>query len=243
MEGNFLSHVLCFLSNIDWSTIIVGALVPVLIMIFTLRSEKKMQNASLAQQAKEHQQQLQQQENEHETEMNEQNKSIRLSVLPIFKLVEMSASMEHMPYLSEESPAKHIFSLILENVGNGMAISPFIKSMDTSETNLNHLIDSTESSYYCCYKDIPYSNMIVSQREKVEVKIIREPKQEISPNLELFILPIKFSDVLGNWYEQRIAVQFFISENGNITITTIHAIAPELSENYTDAYNSQRIED
>ena len=105
-----------FLTNgRDWLAIIVEALVPVAIMLFTLHSEKKRHRESLRQQAE-----------EHEIELSVQKESTRLAILPIFNLVGMTATDEVTTLSSGVTLDRHIFTLHLENVGSGVAMSPFI---------------------------------------------------------------------------------------------------------------------
>ena len=209
-----------FLANIhDWIAIIVEAIIPVIIMFITLRSEKKR-----------HRQSLKQQEEEHKIELSAQKESARLEVLPIFNLVEMTAKEEVTILLSQEIK-KHIFTLRLENVGNGIAISPFIKWNDIEGVILNHPFDQTDTAYYCRYKDIPCENMVAVPGKPIEIQIVRKPKGEDIPVEDYFVLPIGFCDVLGHKYEQRIAVEFYIYKNGEISVTKISAIVPVLLEN------------
>lgn len=209
-----------FLTNgRDWLAIFVEALVPVAIMLFTLHSEKKRHRESLRQQAE-----------EHKIELSAQKESTRLAILPIFNLVGMTATNEVMTLSSGVTLDKHIFTLHLENVGGGVAMSPFIKWNEIDGVILNHPFDETDTAYYCCYKDIPYENMVATPGKSIEIQIIRKPKGMSIPIEDHFVLPIDFTDVLRNKYEQQIVVQFYILKDKNVAITNVYTNAPVLLE-------------
>lgn len=203
----------------DWIAIIVEALIPVAIMLFTLHSEKKRHRESLKQQAE-----------EHRMELSAQKESTRLGILPIFNLIGMTATEEVTTLLSGATLNNHIFTLRLENVGGGVAMSPFVKWNEIDGVILNHPFDKTETAYYCCYKDIPCENMVAAPGKSIEIQIIRKPKGMSVPIDDHFVLPIGFADVLGHKYEQRIAVQFYILKDKNVTITNVFANPPVLLE-------------
>lgn len=207
-----------FLTNgRDWIEIFIQSVVPVLIMIITLIVSKNQQKQALAQQAE-----------EHKAEMMQQKESTRLSVLPIFNFVSISGEMEPMASLSSSQLQRHILKLQLENVGAGIAMSPYIKWNEIEGVVKSHPFCETDTAYYCCYKDIPYENMVAAPGKALEVQIVRNPKGEDFPVEDFFVLPIGFSDMLGHKYEQRIAVTFYILKDRNVTVTNISAITPVL---------------
>ena len=214
-----LQSIIGWVKNLDWVSIITGGIIPVIIMFWTLRSEKKRHCESLKQQA-----------DEHEVELSQQKEITRLSILPIFNFVSISGEMKPMVSLSSNPMQHHILKLQLENVGTGIAMSPYIKWNEIEGVVKSHPFYETDTAYYCCYKDIPYENMVAAPGKSLEVQIVRNPKGEDIPVEDFFVLPIGFSDMLGHKYEQRIAVTFYILKDRNVTVTNISAITPVLLE-------------
>lgn len=214
-----LQSIIEWVKNLDWVSIITVGIIPVIIMFWTLHSEKKRHCESLKQQA-----------DEHEVELSQQKEITRLSILPIFNFVSISGEMEPMVSLSSNPMQHHILKLQLENVGAGIAMSPYIKWNEIEGVIKPHPFCETDTAYYCCYKDIPYENMVAAPGKSLEVQIVRNPKGEDIPVEDFFVLPIGFTDVLGHKYEQRIAVTFYILKDRNVTVTNISAITPVLLE-------------
>lgn len=219
----------------DWCSIIISALIPLLVMGITLFVSHWEQNRALKQQAEESKKQLDQQAKEHDQVMLEQKESVRLGLLPIFNLIGMSAGVEKVTFPTGMTLENHVFKLQVENIGSGIAISPYIKWDEIDGVMLNHPIFENETAYYRCYKDFTYDNMVAPPGKTVEVQIIRVPKDETSPIEDSFVVPIRFEDVLGNQYEQRIVISFFLCQDYTAEITNIASITPVLLKNEDDS--------
>lgn len=205
----------------DWIEIIIEALIPVAIMLFTLYSEKNRHRESLEQQAK-----------EHKEEMQKQKESVRLGVMPIFDVVKIEGTLEPKPTLSGDCKEHHILTIRLKNVGTGVATRPYVKTSSGTGKILD-LIDENGCAYYQCYKDCSRENMIASPEKEIDIQILRILKNEdVTEESDIFMFTICFDDVLGNQYEQRIVIEVIQPSNeGDVEIDGIATKVPDLVEN------------
>ena len=67
------------------------------------------------------------------------------------------------------------------------------------------------------------------------MQIIRVAKDKTSPIEDSFVVPIRFEDVLGNQYEQRIVISFSLCQDYTAEITNIASITPVLLKNEDDS--------
>lgn len=210
---NCVQVVLNALKQVNWWSLFegltTGALVPFLIMIFTLRFEKKC----------------------HKEDMKEQKENTRLGVLPIFNVVKMTGKVKEPISLSDTQNGNKriILKISVENVGSGIAMSPTLKiDSCVSRIRINSMYES-KIAYYDVYKDFIYNNAIIHPERTVEIQIAREEREKSEPE-DTFIVPILFSDVLGNKYEQRIAITFLtkIEEDNDVEIVNVISGTPVL---------------
>lgn len=73
-------------------------------------------------------------------------------------------------------------------------------------------VDRSDTAMYRCYKDFEYDNAIATIGKEVSVYIIRDKRGVSIPTEDIFGLPLRFMDMIGTCYEQRIAVQILINE-------------------------------
>ena len=193
----------------DCISIIISAVIPVLVMVITLAFSHKEQKNALAQQAKEYERQLEQQEEEHKREIRVQNESLRLSVMPVFDVISVSGRYETPQYMKTLAKKIHIFEIQLKNVGSGNAFRLETRiSSHHGEAVLN-LIDTSETAYYKCYKDFQFDNAIATIGKEISVLVIREKRGISIPIEDSLTFPFYFHDMIGNCYEQKIAIQFY----------------------------------
>ena len=221
----------------DWISIIISAVIPVFIMIITLAFSHKEQEKALAQQAKEYERQLEQQENEHKEELSAQNETLRLSVMPIFDVISVSARFETPQYMQASAKKIHVFEIRLKNVGSGNALRLETKISSHGGEAVLNLIDTSETAYYKCYKDFQFENAIATIGKEISVLIIREKRGISIPMEDLLTFPFYFYDMVGNCYEQKIAIQFFINESdGSVSVFNIIPAIPTLTNDSKDSF-------
>lgn len=226
----------------DWVALIVQSLVPIIVMIVTLivshleqsralKSQKEESQKQLDQQAKESKRQLEQQAEEHNQDMHSQKENTRLGILPIFNVVKVTSEVEEPISLSGSKDTKKrlILKISVENIGFGIAMSPTLKiDSHVSRIQINSMYES-EIAYYDVYKNFTYNDAIIPPERTVEIQIAREEKDKSEPE-DTFIVPILFSDVLGNEYEQRIAISFLtkIEKDNDVEIVKVISGEPVL---------------
>lgn len=204
----------------DWIAILVSAVIPVLIMCITLwfsnRENKKL---------------LKQQEQEHIDIMNQQTEATRLSVMPIFDIVEIIGRKEKL-HKRESNEAKHIIEIRLKNVGNGIAMNTYLKWKSDIDTKEYYPVYKDENAIYTCYKAFSYDNTIATIGKEINVYLIRKSTNQEDKSENSIVLPISYYDVLDNHYEQKITMNYYISDQvtGEVEAFDVTPLTPNLVE-------------
>lgn len=204
----------------DWIAIIVSAVIPVLIMYITLwfsnRENKKL---------------LKQQEQEHIDIMNQQTEATRLSVMPIFDIVEIIGRKENL-HKRESNEAKHIIEIRLKNVGNGIAMNTYLKWKSDIDTKEYYPVYKDENAIYTCYKAFSYDNTIATIGKEINVYLIRKGENQEDKSENSIVLPISYYDVLDNHYEQKITMSYYIFDQatGEVEAFDVTPLTPNLVE-------------
>ena len=223
----------------DWLGLIVECAVPVIIMIITLIVSRIQQNRALRQQAKESKQQLEQQAKEHAQEMLVQKDVLRLSIMPVFDVVSITGEYDSPEYLKNSPKKNHILKIVLKNVGSGNALGLVTLLSPCNDDIVFGFVDRSDTAIYRCYKDFEYDNAIATIGKEVSVYIIRDKRGVSIPTEDIFVLPLRFMDMIGTCYEQRIAVQILINEkDGSVEPCTIKPDIPRVI--LTDSSNDKK---
>ena len=216
-----IQMMLSFFRQLDWVNLITGALVPLLIMYLTLRSEKKRHSEALKQQSQEHQ-----------AEMIEQKNASRLSIMPVFDVVGISGKFYSLP-LKTMDKIDHLIEIRLKNVGNGAAVSP-MENWVPSEDSLKQVYES-ETAYYKRWKDISNDALIVGMGKEISIILNREKKTDNPVPVDWVVLPIQFKDLLENEYKQRIAIQIgYSSKDASVELLELKTNIPEIQKKVSD---------
>lgn len=202
----------------DWLDIIISALIPIGVMVITLLFSRREQTRALKQQADEFKQSL-----------REQHENTRLSAMPVFDVVEVTGSLKELPYFSDVPRTGHFIEIRLRNTGNGTAMNPYTYSISEENLHTKHLVYENEYAYYTCYEDAQSDRLVAAVQQEIKVTLTRKNFKDEIPVPEEVILPLRFSDLLGNEYEQKIAIQFCINmDNGSVSLFELKSHIPEL---------------
>ena len=202
----------------DWLGIIISALIPIGVMVITLLFSRREQTRALKQQADEFKQSL-----------REQHENTRLSSMPVFDVVEVTGSLKELPYFSDAPRTGHFIEIRLRNTGNGTAMNPYTYSISEENLHTKHLVYKNEYAYYTCYEDAQSDRLVAAVQQEIKVTLTRKNIKDEIPVPEEVILPLRFSDLLGNEYEQKIAIQFCINmDNGSVSLFELKSHIPEL---------------
>ena len=205
----------------DWIEIIISAAIPVVIMFVTLLVSKQQNKKVL--------------ESEHIEILNNQLQTTRLSIMPIFDVTEISGKKEKQ-YKGELARAIHIIEIKIKNVGNGVAMNTYLK-WGTSTCELEyHPVYEDENARYTCYKEFSYDNTIATVGKEINVFLIRKNKNDKKVFKNAMILPVCFFDILYNHYEQKIIINYNITNEatGEIKAFEITPLTPNLLEKNED---------
>src|SRR5699024_4463368 len=143
----------------------------------------------------------------------------RLSVMPVFDVVDVIGSLQELPSLCNTPRKGHFIEIRLKNSGNGTAMNPYTLWIPGENSNINHPVYKSEYACYACYKDAQSECLVAAVQQEIKITLIRKSTKDEMPALEKVILPLCFCDLLGNEYEQKIAVQFCINmDNGSISL-------------------------
>lgn len=214
--------IIKLINSIEWLTIIASAIIPVLIMIITLRVSKC-----------ENKKQLHQQEQEHIDIMNNQIQTTRLSVMPIFDIATIVGKKENL-YGTKTNELKqiHIIEIRLKNIGNGIAMNTHLKWQHNIDTMEYFPVYEDESALYTCYKEFSYDDTVAAIGKEVKAFLIRKGKANENMSENSIILPIAFCDILENHYEQKIIIKYDISnkETGEVKTYAVIPLVPSLAD-------------
>lgn len=202
----------------DWLDIIISALIPIGVMVITLIFSRREQTRALKQQA-----------NEFKQSLREQLENTRLSAMPVFDVVEVTGSLKELPSLRSTPRKGHFIEIRLKNSGNGTAMNPYTYSIPEENLYTKHLVYKNEYAYYTCYEDAQSDRLVAAVQQEIKVTLTRKNIKDEIPVPEEVILPLRFSDLLGNKYEQKIAIQFCINmDNGSVSLFELKSHIPEL---------------
>ena len=208
----------------DWIEIIISAAIPVVIMLVTLLVSRQQNKKA-----------LKQQENEHIDILNNQLQTARLSIMPIFDVTEISGKIEKQ-YKGELARAIHIIEIKIKNVGNGVAMNTYLKWINSTCELEYYPVYEDENARYTCYKEFNYDNTIATVGKEINVFLIRKNKNDEKVLKNAMILPVCFCDILDNHYEQKIIINYSISNEatGEIKAFEITPLTPNLLEKNED---------
>ena len=202
----------------DWLAIIISALIPILVMAITLFFSHREQRRALKQQA-----------DTFEISLKEQKETTRLSIMPVFDVVKVTSRLELMPVLSAQPQTSFLIDISLKNAGNNTAINPYTKWTSVKNDCAWFPVYENEYAYYTCYKDAQCDRLVVAVQDEIEITLNRQCVKAETPASEEVLLPLRFCDLLGNEYEQRIVIRLFADvENGDMVLFELKSHIPEL---------------
>ena len=223
----------------DWLALIVECAVPVVIMIITLIVSRIQQSRALKQQAKESKQQLEQQAKEHAQEMLVKKEVLRICNMQVIDVVNIKGEYDSPEYLKKKKKKNHILKIVLKNVGSGNALGLVPLISPCNDDIVFGFVDRSDTAIYRCCKDFEYNNAIATIGKEVSVYIIRDKRGVSIPTEDIFALPLRFMDMIGTCYEQRIVVQILINEkDGSVEPCTIKPDIPRVI--LTDSSNDKK---
>lgn len=219
MEEFILPVEIVNLQNcLDLLAIIISVLIPIVVMVITLLCSHREQTRALEQQA-----------NEFKQSLREQQENTRLSAMPVFDVVEVTGSLKEFPSLRNTPRKGHFIEVRLKNSGNGTAMNPYTQWIPVENSYINHPIYENEYACYACYQDVTSDRLVAAVQQEIKITLIRKSTKNEIPALEEVILPLRFCDLLGNEYKQKIAVQFCINmDNGDVSLFALKSHIPEL---------------
>lgn len=202
----------------DWLPIIISILIPILVMVITLLCSRGEQTRALKQQA-----------NEFKQTLSEQKENTRLSAMPVFDVVEITGSLKELLSLRNTPRKGHFIEVRLKNSGNGTAMNPYTRWISEESSNINHPVYESEYASYTCYEDAQAECLVAAVQQEIKITLIRKSTKDETPALDEVVLPLCFCDLLGNEYEQKIAIQFCINmDNGSVSLFELKSHIPEL---------------
>lgn len=164
---------------------------------------------------------------------------LRLSIMPVFDVVSITGEYDSPEYLKTSAKKNHILKIVLKNVGSGNALGLVPLISPCNDDIVFGFVDRSDTAIYRCCKDFEYNNAIATIGKEVSVYIIRDKRGVSIPTEDIFALPLRFMDMIGTCYEQRIVVQILINEkDGSVEPCTIKPDIPRVI--LTDSSNDKK---
>lgn len=202
---------------LDFVCLIFSTIIPIIIMVFTLRSEKKTAKQALFEQEKQYEDSKKIAELQHKEQLEAQNEINRIAIMPYFIIEDVNAKVEN---------AKLKFSIILKNIGNGIAINLTTKYIE-SNSGLLCVVCETKLATYFCTAPFDVYNANARTGDKCELEISQELIGKDENNYDYFRLDIKYTDMKQKQYQQTFAIYFDACDLSNIKIAQRFTNNPE----------------
>ena len=198
-------------------TIIIGAVIPLIVLLATLRTQNKIASESAKQLRTQHEENILNLKTYYESQLSLMETRNRIQVMPYFIIKEIGTEVD-------KRNNNLIFALTVKNVGNSVA------------TNLTeHVLDGEDFAFhkkshfaYFWHEPATLNRNVVEQTETIQFKVGRQQLLDAHTADDLVVIPLHFDDINSIAYKQEIS--FFYSD-GSSTISRFHSSTPEVIEN------------
>ena len=203
---------------LDLIGLILSTVVPIIIMIVTLRSERKNAKQDAIDRERQYQESMKNTQQQHIEQLKTQNNINRISI---------------MPYLICETVEKHgnkdtvAFDFVFSNIGNGSAVELTVKYLFANDSST--AISDTFLATYLCSRPFDDFSSVVQPNNVCRFSVKQNLKSiDIGENKDMFSFTVCFKDMKMNLYEQKFTVLFEASEI--ITVNRVSVSSPKYIE-------------
>lgn len=193
---------------LDFVGLISSTVVPIIIMLVTLKSEKKSAKRDAIEREQQYQESMKISQQQHMEQLKTQNDINRISIMPylICKTVEKHGNKD-----------KVSLDFIFTNIGNGSAVELTVKYLNDNDSPM--AISDTFLATYNCSQPFDDFSSVVQPNNVCRFSVKQNLKDiAVNENKDKFSFIVCFKDMKMNQYEQRFTVLFEASE----TITVNH---------------------
>lgn len=202
---------------LDFWGILLSSIVPVIIMMITLRFEKKIAKEDAFERNQQYQESMRTAKVQHLEELKTQNEINRISIMPYLTIKNISAQIDG---------GRIVFNITFKNIGNGTAINLTTKYLEMA--NILCPVHQTALATYCCIQPFDVYLAVARPDEECELSIAQDPASNLLGNSDCFCVTVKYSDMKSQQYTQAFAVYFDVADSGNIDIVRKIINNPEL---------------
>ncbi len=214
------------ISNLDsngmlnFAGLILSTVVPIVIMVFTLRREKKAAKHAAIEQEKQYNESKKLAEKQHKEQLETQNEINRVAIMPYLIIENILAKAEI---------GRVKFSISFKNIGNGTAINLRTKYIEHNSSLLCP-IHETKLATYCCTYPFDVYLPIARQDEVCQLEISQELNDSSIDNIDCFALTLEYTDMKSQYYEQTFSINFDAHDLSNIEFGRLITNNPELKK-------------
>ncbi len=194
--------------------LILSTLVPMIIMIVTLKSEKKSAKQDAIERKRQYQESMKIAQQQHLEQLKTQNDINRISIMPylICKKVEKHGNKDNVS-----------LDFIFTNIGNGSAVELTVKYLNIDNSPLA-ISDTFLATYHCSCPFDDFSS-VVQPNNVCRFSVMQSLKYaDIDVNVDKFSFAVCFKDMKMNQYEQRFTALFEAKEK--ITLNHVFVNSP-----------------
>ena len=199
---------------LDFVGLILSTIVPIIIMIVTLKSEKKSAKQDAIDREQQYQESMKIAKQQHLEQLKTQNDINRISIMPylICKTVEKHGNKD-----------KVSLDFIFTNIGNGSAVELTVKYLNNNEQPM--AISDTFLAMYNCSRPFDDFSSVVQPNNVCRFSVKQKLKGvALEENKDKFSFIVCFKDMKMNQYEQKFTVVFEAKEI--ITVNHVFVDSP-----------------
>ena len=195
-------------------TIMIGAVIPLVILLATLRTQNKIANDSARQLRKQHEENIANLKTYYDSQLSLMETRNRVHMMPYFIMKEISTELD-------KGTGKLIFALTVKNVGSNVATNLTDYVIDEEA----HTFHKKSHVAYFWHEPATLNRNVVEPSETIQFKVGRQPLSQTDMPSDQVIIPLHFDDINAISYKQELS--FCYSDDGNARYR-FHSATPEV---------------
>ena len=204
---------------INFFGLLFSTIVPILIMIITIKLEKKAAKQDAAEREKQFEKTMEITNQHHMEELDTQKEINRIAIMPYLTVENKSAEIE-------KASSRIKFLITFKNIGNGTAINLTTKYL---EPNIKLCpVFKTHLATYCCSCPFDSNTAVARPNEICQLEITQHPDGAMKPHEDVFMFTVSYTDMKQQSYNQTFKIFFDANDLTNIIITRVIVNNPEL---------------